>query len=406
MMFSTKAEYGVRVMAHLARQRPATARSRCRRSPRPRVSRWPTSSTWPRACGAPGWWRAGAARVAATRSSRPAGNITMAEVVRGARGRHRADRVHHRRLGRHARVRPRGRARPRSVPHEAALDPRAGLDRPHAHRHDAGRPRDGRPAREEAESHNRMSLTSRTCTSASRSGRSSTASTSWCQGRDARPDGPERVRQVHPRQHDHGQPRLRGHRGQDPASTARTSPRPTRTSAPGPACSWPSSTRSRSPASRWPTSCASRERGARGADQGQGVRQAPEQEHGPARIDREFTSRYLNEGFSGGEKKRAEILQLAMLEPELAVLDETDSGLDIDALRIVSDGVNALRGPEHGRADHHPLHAHPRLRAARLRAHHARRPDRPRGRRRSWPTSSRTRATSGSARRWLQPMPA
>jgi Fe-S cluster assembly ATP-binding protein len=66
------------------------------------------------------------------------------------------------------------------------------------------------------------------------------------------------------------------------------------------------------------------------------------------RIDRAFTSRYLNEGFSGGEKKRAEILQLAMLKPEIAVLDETDSGLDIDALRIVSDGVNALRGPAMG----------------------------------------------------------
>ena len=65
-------------------------------------------------------------------------------------------------------------------------------------------------------------------------------------------------------------------------------------------------------------------------------------------IDPDFTKRYLNEGFSGGEKKRAEILQLAMLKPEFAVLDETDSGLDIDALRIVSDGVNALRGPEMG----------------------------------------------------------
>jgi Fe-S cluster assembly ATP-binding protein len=66
------------------------------------------------------------------------------------------------------------------------------------------------------------------------------------------------------------------------------------------------------------------------------------------RIDREFTSRYLNDGFSGGEKKRAEILQLAMLKPEIAVLDETDSGLDIDALRVVADGVNAMRGPELG----------------------------------------------------------
>jgi Fe-S cluster assembly ATP-binding protein len=66
------------------------------------------------------------------------------------------------------------------------------------------------------------------------------------------------------------------------------------------------------------------------------------------KIDRAFTSRYLNEGFSGGEKKRAEILQLAMLQPEIAVLDETDSGLDIDALRIVSEGVNNLRASERG----------------------------------------------------------
>ncbi|HVD37252.1 MAG TPA: Fe-S cluster assembly ATPase SufC, partial [Solirubrobacterales bacterium] len=65
-------------------------------------------------------------------------------------------------------------------------------------------------------------------------------------------------------------------------------------------------------------------------------------------IPREFSSRYLNEGFSGGEKKRMEILQLAMLRPELAVLDETDSGLDIDALRIVAEGVNKFAGPEMG----------------------------------------------------------
>lgn len=65
-------------------------------------------------------------------------------------------------------------------------------------------------------------------------------------------------------------------------------------------------------------------------------------------MDHSFAGRYLNEGFSGGEKKRAEILQMATLEPRIAVLDETDSGLDIDALRIVSDGVNKLRGPELG----------------------------------------------------------
>ncbi len=63
-------------------------------------------------------------------------------------------------------------------------------------------------------------------------------------------------------------------------------------------------------------------------------------------IDPKFADRPVNEGFSGGEKKRNEILQMAVLEPKLAILDETDSGLDIDALRIVADGVNKLRGPK------------------------------------------------------------
>jgi Fe-S cluster assembly ATP-binding protein len=67
-----------------------------------------------------------------------------------------------------------------------------------------------------------------------------------------------------------------------------------------------------------------------------------------ANIPKEFSSRYLNDGFSGGEKKRMEILQLAVFRPRLAVLDETDSGLDIDALRTVANGVNALAGPELG----------------------------------------------------------
>jgi Fe-S cluster assembly ATP-binding protein len=65
-------------------------------------------------------------------------------------------------------------------------------------------------------------------------------------------------------------------------------------------------------------------------------------------IPREFSSRYVNDGFSGGEKKRLEILQLAMLRPKIAVLDETDSGLDIDALRIVAEGVNRFTGPDMG----------------------------------------------------------
>jgi Fe-S cluster assembly ATP-binding protein len=65
-------------------------------------------------------------------------------------------------------------------------------------------------------------------------------------------------------------------------------------------------------------------------------------------IPREFSSRYLNDGFSGGEKKRMEILQLALLRPQMAVLDETDSGLDIDALRTVAEGVNDVAGPDMG----------------------------------------------------------
>jgi Fe-S cluster assembly ATP-binding protein len=66
------------------------------------------------------------------------------------------------------------------------------------------------------------------------------------------------------------------------------------------------------------------------------------------KVPRELASRYLNEGFSGGEKKRVEILQMAMLKPRIAVLDETDSGLDIDALKIVAEGVKSLVGPEMG----------------------------------------------------------
>jgi Fe-S cluster assembly ATP-binding protein len=66
------------------------------------------------------------------------------------------------------------------------------------------------------------------------------------------------------------------------------------------------------------------------------------------KVSRELASRYLNDGFSGGEKKRVEILQMAMLKPRIAVLDETDSGLDIDALRVVAGGVKELVGPEMG----------------------------------------------------------
>jgi Fe-S cluster assembly ATP-binding protein len=66
------------------------------------------------------------------------------------------------------------------------------------------------------------------------------------------------------------------------------------------------------------------------------------------KIDRKFTARAVNDGFSGGEKKRCEILQMAMLDPKFALMDETDSGLDIDALRVVAEGVNKLRGGQLG----------------------------------------------------------
>jgi Fe-S cluster assembly ATP-binding protein len=65
-------------------------------------------------------------------------------------------------------------------------------------------------------------------------------------------------------------------------------------------------------------------------------------------MDDRFTERYLNEGFSGGEKKRHEILQLGLLKPKIAILDETDSGLDVDALRVVSEGVNRYKERQHG----------------------------------------------------------
>ncbi len=76
--------------------------------------------------------------------------------------------------------------------------------------------------------------------------------------------------------------------------------------------------------------------------------QALKREMDALKMDEQFRSRYVNEGFSGGEKKRAEILQMALLRPKLAILDETDSGLDVDALRTVAEGVKRLSGPDMG----------------------------------------------------------
>ena len=97
-------------------------------------------------------------------------------------------------------------------------------------------------------------------------------------------------------------------------------------------------------------------------------------------VDESMLQRSVNEGFSGGEKKRNEIFHMAVLEPTLAMLDETDSGLDIDALRVVSNGVNAMRSPERVVHRRHPLPAAAQLHRARLRARAERRPDRAVGR--------------------------
>ena len=99
------------------------------------------------------------------------------------------------------------------------------------------------------------------------------------------------------------------------------------------------------------TAVNSRRRAANAADKGIPIpefRKLLKEKMELLKMDTSFAGRYLNDGFSGGEKKRAEILQMAMLKPEITILDETDSGLDIDALRIVSEGVNALRSQELG----------------------------------------------------------
>ena len=88
------------------------------------------------------------------------------------------------------------------------------------------------------------------------------------------------------------------------------------------------------------------------------------------KVDPAFAGRYLNEGFSGGEKKRAEVLQMAVLQPEIAILDETDSGLDIDALKIVSEGVNVLKEQNVGRVVDHPLPENAQLHQTRFCAYH------------------------------------
>ena len=88
-------------------------------------------------------------------------------------------------------------------------------------------------------------------------------------------------------------------------------------------------------------------------------------------VDESFARRYLNDGFSGGEKKRAEVLQLAMLEPKIAILDETDSGLDIDAVRIVGESVISIDWPKPRCADYYPLPTPAQLHPAAVHTHSA-----------------------------------
>ncbi len=115
------------------------------------------------------------------------------------------------------------------------------------------------------------------------------------------------------------------------------------------------------------------------------------------RIDPAFADRNVNEGFSGGEKKRHEILQMELLRPRIAILDETDSGLDVDALKVVSEGVNRVKSTSDDRRHaHHALHAHPALHPARLR---------PRLRRRPHRRGGRPRAGRPPRGRGLRPLP-
>ena len=169
--------------------------------------------------------------------------------------------------------------------------------------------------------------------------------------RGARDHGTERLGQEHARARARRPPRLRGHRRARDLRRPRPARARRRRAARARACSSRSSTRSRSRASATCTSCAPRSTPRARSTASRSSTPSTSSRLARAKMKlldmpQALLERSVNEGFSGGEKKRNEIFQMAMLEPRLAMLDETDSGLDIDALRIVADGVNALRGPE------------------------------------------------------------
>ena len=161
--------------------------------------------------------------------------------------------------------------------------------------------------------------------------------------------GPERVRQVDPGERDHGPPVARGDRGRDPLRGRghhRGRPEDRARAGVFMAFQYPVAIPGVTVA-KYLRTAVNAHREARGESEIKlkDFRKDTEAAMELMDIPRAFSSRYLNDGFSGGEKKRMEILQLALLRPELAVLDETDSGLDIDALRTVAEGVNKFAGP-------------------------------------------------------------
>ena len=171
-------------------------------------------------------------------------------------------------------------------------------------------------------------------------------------------------------------------------STARICWPWSRTNGPGPGCSWPSSGRWRFPGVKMADFLRHAVTNVRRPDRKEGEELIPMREFrkelrekmDSLRVDQEFARRYVNDGFSGGESKRAEILQMAMLRPKFAVLDETDSGLDVDAVRLASLSIAADRRPRNGNPDHHAPRTTLGVQSAALHPRDARRPDRGDGR--------------------------
>ena len=378
MMFSTKAEYGVRVMVELARSagdEPVPLAEIADRDGLPLaylehlVARLRKAGLVDSRRGSHGGYLL----------ARPAAEITMAEVVEALEGSIAPIECISEAARRHDRLLARVRA-PTHVCPTKLLWTRVRMSIVR----DAARDDAGRPARDAGDrpagvptatdrAAERRSLggpwpnsRSATCTCAPRSARSCAASTSNRPRRDPRPDGPQRLGQVDARQHDHGPPRLRDHRGRDHLQGRGHHRGRARTSAPRRACSWPSSTRSRSPG----VSVANFLRMAINAKREEPI-QVKEFRDPAAARHRAARRRPLVHLAPPQRRllRRREEARRGPADgdaaPDIAILDETDSGLDIDALRTVAEGVaEAARRAGPRRPDHHPLPAHPALRPA------------------------------------------